>query len=55
MSKAENNSQYLPEIDADKSTLTTKVVEFLDKHLPEFPNYFKNKISTIAVEPEDDK
>ncbi len=54
MSKVENNSQNLPEIDAEKFTSIKKVIEFLDKNLPEFPNYFKKKTSTIAVEPEDD-
>ena len=54
MSKVENISLDLPEIDADKSTSIKKVIEFLDKNLPQFPSYFKNKTSVIAVEPEDD-
>jgi hypothetical protein len=54
MSKIENSPQDLPEIDADKLTSIRKVIEFLDKNLPDFPNYFKNKTSKIAVEPEDD-
>ena len=53
MSKTENISQNLPEIDVDKSTSIKKVIEFLDENLPQFPNYFKNKTSIIAVEPED--
>lgn len=54
MSKVENSPQDLPEIDADKSTSIKKVIEFLDVNLPQFPKYFKNKTSIIAVEPEDD-
>lgn len=54
MSKTENSSQNLPEIDADKFTSIKKVIEFLDKNLPKFPVVFKNKTSRTFVEPEDD-
>lgn len=53
MSKVENNSQNLPEIDADKLTSIRKVIEFLDKHLPAFPDIFKIRTLFKKIEGED--
>jgi hypothetical protein len=54
MSNVENNSQNLPEIDAEKFTSIRKVIEFLDKNLPGFPNVFKSKTSANPIVAEDD-
>lgn len=53
MSKVENNSQNLPEIDAEKLTSIRRVIEFLDKHLPKFPDIFKRKTLSKKIEGED--
>jgi len=39
----------LPEIDANKLTSVKKVIEFLDKHLPDFPDDFRPRTANIKT------
>lgn len=48
-----SNSGNLPEIDTERRAIDS-VIAFLNKHLPNFPNVFKNKTSITRVDPEDD-
>ena len=49
MSKVENISLDLPEIDADKFTSIKKVIEFLDKYLPSFPDDFRPRTPNVKT------
>ncbi len=53
MFETESNSSNLPEIDVEKLVSVKKVIEFLDKHLPNFPSIFKKNTLAKKIEGED--
>ena len=52
MDEPQDNISISPEIDAEKKLSVSEIVDYLDKHLPEFPSVFKKKTSIRKIEAE---